>query len=301
MLSTLLYPVKNKQLRPYFILSLSLHFILIGLMIVNISFVDSKAIKVASSSKANKNNKSKIVEPIKAVAVDNELVQNEIKRLEQVEKDKKQKEQRRQEKIKKELAKIKKQKQQEAKRVAAEKRKAAELKKQQEEIARNAAKLKKELASKKAEKQKIEQELKEKQALKQQEELLEKIKQEQEQKLLESLSDEDEIIANSKQRRSLVQREMERYIALQQAKVSRNWISRDSFLGRNLVTKLEIRLASDGRVINVSIVKASGNDALDISAKNAILKASPLPVPEDSSIRKNFARYRFTFRPDELT
>lgn len=67
------------------------------------------------------------------------------------------------------------------------------------------------------------------------------------------------------------------------------------------MTKLTIRLAPDGRVLSVNVVKPSGDNGLDQSARNAILKASPLPVPKDKDILKNFTEYRFTFRPDELS
>lgn len=287
--------LQNKEYKPFFIASCIFHVLLIGLLISNVSFVNIEKIKVTAPSTP--------IQPeiIKAVAVNQDLVQKEINRIDKIEQDKKIKEQQRQKKIQDELAKIKQLKEQEAKKVEAEKNRALELKKEQEELAKNALKIKKELALKEEEKKKLDKELLNKQAKKKQDDLLEKLKKAQEAELQESLSAEEDLIAESQQRRAFVQREIERYISLQQAKVSRNWISRDSFLGKSLVTKLEISLAEDGRVINVTVVQASGNPALDISAKNAILKASPLPLPSDGSLRRNFMRYRFTFRPDELT
>lgn len=287
--------INNRKYRPYLLVSIGMHISLILLLIFNVSFVKTQKIKLSASEPR--------IEPetIKAVAVDQQIVEKEIARLEKLEKTKKIKEQQRKKKLEQELAKIKKQKQQEAQRLAQAKKKADLLKKEQEEIASNSKKIKQDLDKKQEERKKLEQELKEKHAQKQQEDLLEQLKREQEQILEKSLLAEEELLTKSKQRKAFIQKELERYIALQQSKVSRNWISRDSFLGRDLVTKLDIRLTDDGKVISVKIIKSSGDAALDISAKNAILKASPLPVPNDSDIRKKFTNYRFTFRPDELS
>ncbi|MBP9723057.1 MAG: cell envelope integrity protein TolA, partial [Gammaproteobacteria bacterium] len=136
---------------------------------------------------------------------------------------------------------------------------------------------------------------------KQQEALLAKLKKEQEQKLATDLLSEEENLEQSRRQLSIKQREIEKFIGLQQAKVSRNWNSRENFIGRSLVAKLEINLTRDGKVVSARIIKSSGDEALDISAKNAILKASPLPVPEDDELFKTFVNYNFTFRPDELS
>ena len=87
---------------------------------------------------------------------------------------------------------------------------------------------------------------------------------------------------------------------MQRNKVSKNWLAQDHFIGKNLETKLEIALSSSGEVLSVNIIKSSGDGALDLSAKNAILKSSPLPVPNEREIFEEFKKYRFTFKPDEL-
>ncbi len=296
--------INNVKYNNYFITSLLLHVVLLFLLIFNISFDNIEKPKEFNAAKNN----NPQPEVIKATAVDNKTVEKEVARLNKIELDKKHAEQQRQKKLQEELELVKQQKLQEAKKLKEEQVKAEKLrqeqeilKKQQAEIAKNNQKIKEELAQKQAEKYKVEQQLKEKLAKKREEDLLAKLKAEQQEILQDSLKEEEELIATSRRQSSLAKREIDRYILMQQAKVSRSWISRESFLGRNLVTKLEIRLASDGRVISVNIVQSSGDAALDLSAKNAILKASPLPVPEDSSLRKNFTVYRFTFRPDELS
>lgn len=285
-----------------FIVSIGLHFVLLFLLLSNFLFVQP------SKNHSINKQQHKSSKPIKAVSVDKSIVDKEIARLNKVDADKKAKEQQRQIKLQKELAKMKKQRQLEAKKVADAKRLANKLKKEQAELKRQQAKinqdnkrLKQELANKRLLKQKVERELKQQLVKKQQQELLEKLKQEQQQVLEQSLAKEDELINSTRLKRSIIQKEIERYSVLQQAKVSRNWIARDGFLGKSLITKLAIRLAPDGRVLSVKVVKASGDISLDNSAKNAIFKASPLPVPKDHDILKNFSEYTFTFRPDELT
>jgi len=250
-------------------------------------------------------------EVIKATVVDAQQVKNEVARLAKLDTQKKLAEKKRQEKLqdklKEELNKIKEQALLEQQRVKKEQEKIEQavekLKIEKQKIAEQVVQKQKiEQVRKEQEKQKIVDQLRiQKEKEKQQEILLAKIKKEQEQKLQNSLLSEERLLSESNQNQMIRQKEIERYISLQQAKVSRNWISRENFLGRNLSTKLEIRLARDGRVISASIVKSSGDEGLDISAKNAVLKASPLPVPDDDKVFETFIRYRFTFRPDELT
>ncbi len=58
-----------------------------------------------------------------------------------------------------------------------------------------------------------------------------------------------------------------------------------------------IQLAPGGVVINVKLLRSSGNQALDRSARVAIYKASPLPVPKDPAIFDNFRELRLTVSP----
>lgn len=276
-----------------FMLSVLSHCLLVFFLIFNISF--DKTVKM------QKPPPSMSPEVIKATVVDAQQVKNEVARLEKVDAQKKLAEKRYQEKLQEKIKEKQKEKEELNKIREQALLEQQRAKKEQEKIELAAQKLK-------IEKQKIEQIKKEKEQQKiaqekekKQEMLLAKIKKEQEQKLQNSLLSEERLLSESKQNQMIRQKEIERYISLQQAKVSKNWISRENFLGRNLSTKLEIRLARDGRVISASIVKSSGDEGLDISAKNAVLKASPLPVPDDDKVFETFIRYKFTFRPDELT
>ncbi len=62
--------------------------------------------------------------------------------------------------------------------------------------------------------------------------------------------------------------------------------------------QLIINITSTGEVLSVQLISSSGNLILDRSAQAAVLKASPLPVPEDPKlfdalIKMTFTRYGF--------
>ena len=66
---------------------------------------------------------------------------------------------------------------------------------------------------------------------------------------------------------------------------------------------LEIQLIPTGDVLNVRVLKSSGNAAFDRSAMNAVQKASSFPELKQLPSRefeKNFRRFRLLFRPEDL-
>ncbi len=66
---------------------------------------------------------------------------------------------------------------------------------------------------------------------------------------------------------------------------------------KNLSSIYSIQLAPGGNVLSVKLLHSSGNSALDRSARIAILKASPLPVPKDLALFDNFRELRLTVSP----
>ena len=52
-------------------------------------------------------------------------------------------------------------------------------------------------------------------------------------------------------------------------------------------------------MLNVRLVKASGNAAYDNAVERAILKSQPLPVPEDVTLFQKFREINFPFCPDK--
>jgi len=67
-----------------------------------------------------------------------------------------------------------------------------------------------------------------------------------------------------------------------------------------LSCQLLVHLGPGGVVTQVEILHGSGNGALDRSARVAVLKSSPLPVPKDSSMFDQFRRLRINMSPQEI-
>ena len=60
---------------------------------------------------------------------------------------------------------------------------------------------------------------------------------------------------------------------------------------------LAIRLLPDGNVASVTVAQSSGNEIFDRHAKNAVQKASPLPVPESMRLFRKMRSISFVFDP----
>lgn len=66
--------------------------------------------------------------------------------------------------------------------------------------------------------------------------------------------------------------------------------------------ELKLTLVPTGEVVQVQIVKSSGNPALDRSVEQAIRKASPLPVPKNIAVfEQNFRSFTMKFRPENAS
>lgn len=93
--------------------------------------------------------------------------------------------------------------------------------------------------------------------------------------------------------------ELDKYKNLIIQSISRKWILPEN-VENNLSCQLLVHLGPGGVVLSVDIVKESGDGNLDRSARNAIMKASPLPVPESLDLFDNFRALRLTFRPEGI-
>ncbi|SMG67316.1 protein containing TonB, C-terminal domains [methanotrophic bacterial endosymbiont of Bathymodiolus sp.] len=51
--------------------------------------------------------------------------------------------------------------------------------------------------------------------------------------------------------------------------------------------------------MSVVIIESSGNSLFDDSAERAVRKASPLPVPKDPGVFKQFRSFSLEFAPDK--
>ena len=90
-----------------------------------------------------------------------------------------------------------------------------------------------------------------------------------------------------------------KYKALILQAISEQWIVP---IGANkkLYCELMIRLAAGGAVLDVQVIKSSGDTSLDSSARAAVLKASPLPVPKDSKAFSAFRQFVLKVKPENV-
>lgn len=96
-----------------------------------------------------------------------------------------------------------------------------------------------------------------------------------------------------------VQGEVNKYKALVLQAISQNWLIPPS-VNKNLSAELMIRVAPGGVVLDVQVIKTSGDEGLDNSARSAVFKASPLPVPKDSNAFEPFRQFVLKVKPKDI-
>lgn len=73
---------------------------------------------------------------------------------------------------------------------------------------------------------------------------------------------------------------------------------RPSMLPDGLQCRLQIQLTPEGEVLSARVVGSSGNIAFDRSAESAAFRASPLPLPKEPELIKEFTDAIYVFAPD---
>ncbi|VAW77526.1 TolA protein [hydrothermal vent metagenome] len=247
--------------------------------------------------------------PIQAVAIDARKLDAEIERKKKQEQAKQQEIKRAEQKKKREAEQKKKALAEKKRKVAAEKKHKAEQKKKAETEKKRLAvekrkraevekKRKVEAQRKKAElekKRKAEAERKKAEAEKQRKAEEARQKAAAERDMRERLAAEQEHLRA--QRDSAMQRMIDKYGLYIKEKVQRSWI-RPSGSSASLSCIVSVRLIPGGEVVDVKIVRSSGNAAFDRSVEAAVFKASPLPVPSDPEVMEKFRSITFEFNPD---
>lgn len=117
--------------------------------------------------------------------------------------------------------------------------------------------------------------------------------------LNDQLQDEQQQLADD-QNTQAMQGELDKYKAAILRSIGHHWLVPPGS-NKELSCQLMIHLAPGGVVLDVNIVKSSGDEALDHSAKTAVMKASPLPVPTESTKFNHFRELRLTVRPEQVT
>ena len=88
-----------------------------------------------------------------------------------------------------------------------------------------------------------------------------------------------------------------RYKVLIRQKVEQNWVRPlDSRKGMKCVVR--VKLVQGGDVLEAQVVQSSGDPVFDRSVENAVYRASPLPIPDDSTLFPYFRELEFTFKPE---
>ena len=130
--------------------------------------------------------------------------------------------------------------------------------------------------------------------------LSQKQKQLLEQGMAQQLAQESKVLkASSAKISAKDQSEIDKYKALIIEAISQEWIVPED-ADPNSTCVLSVEVAPDGMVLHVAIAQTSGNALLDRSAKTAVLKASPLPVPKDRALFENFRSLRLIVKPEGI-
>lgn len=87
------------------------------------------------------------------------------------------------------------------------------------------------------------------------------------------------------------------YIEKIKAKVRSMIILPDGLQG-NPTAGIDVTVLPTGEVVNVKLVRSSGQPAYDDAVERAILKASPLPLPPDAALAQQFRDLNLKFTPD---
>jgi len=96
------------------------------------------------------------------------------------------------------------------------------------------------------------------------------------------------------------QGEVNKYKALILQTIGQNWLV-PGRADKKLTCELLIRVAPGGMVLDVQVIKSSGDTALDRSARMAVLKSSPLPVPTDAAAFDAFRQFVLKVKPENIT
>lgn len=249
---------------------------------------------------------------IQARRVDQQAVMAAVNRIQQERLEKQKAEAHRQAELKKQAELARQRRIQEERHLAKIKQEASQLEKIRQQkiaeankrlqaLARKKEQEKKQLAEMKKQQQALQKKRDEQAAAQQAEQLAQAKRQEtlekaeQEQKRLAEI----EQAARAAKRNERIAGEVDKYKALIIQAISREWILPDQ-VDSQLSSQFRIHLAPNGVVLEVNLMRSSGDPVLDRSAQSAIYKASPLPVPNDPDAFNQFRDIHLTVRPEQV-
>jgi len=242
---------------------------------------------------------------IHAVSVSSTEVQEAVTRLKTARAEERRVEANRQRKLKKEADAAKYLRMKEQQRLKQLKAEQAELaEKRRQELAENKQRLQDINKQKEIEEKRILTMKKEQEELREQQEKeaakLAQLKQEkQEREAREKEQARLDAVREEVANRARVAGIVDKYKALILGAIGRQWILPEQ-VNNQLASRFKIRLAPNGRVLDVNLIRSSGDSILDRSAQAAIYKASPLPVPDDPAAFDLFREITLTVRPENM-
>ena len=264
-------------------IAIVLHLILLITLMIHLPKTASYRMKQAAST----------IKIVKAVTVNQQQVDQQIKKIKQRDREKRAAELARVDKLRREALAAKRKRIAEQERVV--KLKADQLRLEKERVVQT-LRLKK-LRDQKAQEKAVamkkwqEKQLQEKRALaERQQQLQQKLLQQQmvqEQKQIEKV--------RAVQMKGI----LDQYKAQIIQAIQSQWIVPDN-VNQGLACVLLIKLAPGGVVLSVKTLTSSSDSVLDRSARVAVFKASPLPVPKNSAVFENFRELRLTVRPEQI-
>lgn len=92
---------------------------------------------------------------------------------------------------------------------------------------------------------------------------------------------------------------VDKYKALILQAIGQHWLVPPN-VNKKLSCELLIRVAPGGIVLDVQLIKSSGDEALDHSARTAVFKASPLPVPTETDAFAAFREFVLKVKPENV-
>jgi len=93
--------------------------------------------------------------------------------------------------------------------------------------------------------------------------------------------------------------EVNKYKALILQAISQQWLV-PANVNKKLSCELLIRMSPGGMVLDAQVVSSSGDVGLDRSARAAVFKASPLPVPSDPDAFASFRQFILKVKPENI-
>lgn len=92
---------------------------------------------------------------------------------------------------------------------------------------------------------------------------------------------------------------VDKYKALVLQAISQQWLL-PANVDKKRYAELLIRVAPGGVVLDVQLIKSSGDVSLDRSARAAVFKASPLPVPKEPDAFDAFRQFVLKVKPENV-